>query len=294
LGARVRVGFALQPDEEFLARVEPILAEHADYLEVTPETTWRPGADGALLANGFHRRFRALGAALGKPFVAHGVGFSLGGFAPADERRRTRWLARMHADQAEFRYGWWTDHLGVTAPGGLDLALPLGLPMTDTAAMRVRASLRSRRAVVPDVGFENTALPFVLGRPADEPRFFAEILAEPGTHLLLDLHNLHVHALNFGVDPDAWLAALDLARVIEIHVSGGAWSDPAWTHSRRRLRLDSHDGDVPEEVWRMLRDVAPRCSNLRGVTLERMEGTVGDDDVPRLRADLVRLHEAVA
>lgn len=294
MGARVRVGFALQPDAGFLARVEPLVAEHADYLEVTPETTWRPGPDGALLENGYHRRFREIGAEHGKDFVAHGVGFSLGGFAPEDEARRMRWLARMRADQAAFGYAWWTDHLGVTAPGALDLALPLGLPMTAASAARVRTSLRAMRAVVPDVGFENTALPFVLGDPADEPRFIADVLAEPGAHLLLDLHNLHVHALNFGVDPDRWLAALDLARVIEIHVSGGSWSAPEWLPSGRRLRLDSHDADVPAEVWRMLDDVLPRCGNLRGVTLERMEGSVAAGDVPRLTAELVRLHEAVA
>lgn len=288
------VGFALQPDAAFLDLVEPLLAEHVDVLEVCPETTWRPAPGGALGANGFHRRFLALGADLGKPFVAHGVGFSLGGFAPSDEARRGRWLARMAEDQALFRYGWWTDHLGVTAPGGLDLALPLGLPMTAAAAARVRASLAAMRAVVPEVGFENSALPFVLGDPAEEPRFFARILEEPGSHLLLDLHNLHVHALNLGVDPARWLAALDLARVIEIHVSGGSWSDPAWLPSGRRLRLDSHSGAVPEEVWRLLADVAPRCPRLRLVTLERMEGTVGPEDVAPLGAELERIRAVLS
>lgn len=292
--ARAEVGFALQPDAEFLALVEPLLAGPVDVLEVCPETTWRPGPGPGLLANGFHRRFLELGARHGKPFVAHGVGFSLGGQAPADEPRRARWLARMAEDQTAFRYRWWTDHMGVTAPASLNLTLPLPIPMTDVSAERVRTSLRAMRTVVPEVGFENSALPFVLGAPPDEPRFFRRVLEEPGTHLLLDLHNLHVHALNFGLDPDAWLAGLDLARVIEIHVSGGSWSPAAWLPSGRRLRLDSHDGAVPEEVWRLLADVLPRCTHLRLVTLERMEGTVGEHDVPALRAELDRLREVLA
>ena len=290
----VAVGFALQPEEEFLERTEPLVARHVDYLEVCPETTWRPGPDGALLANGVHRRFREVGAAHGLPFVAHGVGFSLGGRAPSDEPRRARWLARMAEDQREFRYGWWTDHMGVTAPAGQHLALPLPVPMTPESAARVRQSLAGMRTVVPDVGFENSALPFVLGRVEDEPAFFRSVLEEPGTHLLLDLHNLHVHALNFGADPGAWLAALDLGRVIEIHVSGGSWSRPGWLASGRRLRLDSHDGPVPQEVWALLADVAPRCRNLRGVTLERMEGTVRPSDVAPIERELERLHEVLA
>ena len=289
----VGVGFALQPDVEFLARVEPLLPS-VDLLEVAPETTWRPGPDGALAPNGFHRRFLELGDEHGKPFVAHGVGFSLGGFAPSDEARRARWLARMAADQPLFRYGWWTDHLGVTAPAATDLALPLPVPMTETSAERVRASLRAMRTVVPVVGFENTALPFVLGDPAEEPAFFARVLAEPETHLLLDLHNLHVHATNFGVDPDRFLADLDLARVLEIHVSGGSWSAPEWLPSGRRLRLDSHDAAVPEEVWRLVVDVIPRCPNLRALTLERMEGSVRAGDVELLRAEVDRLRAVLA
>jgi hypothetical protein len=39
--------------------------------------------------------------------------------------------------------------------------------------------------------------------------------------------------------------------------------------------------------------VAPRCPNLRGVTLERMEGTVGDGDVTLLAAEMQRLRATV-
>ena len=59
------------------------------------------------------------------------------------------------------------------------------------------------------------------------------------------------------------------------------------------MRLDGHDGAVPELVWRMLEAVAPRCPNLRGVTLERMEGTVEDADVPLVAAELARLRATV-
>ena len=46
---------------------------------------------------------------------------------------------------------------------------------------------------------------------------------------------------------------------------------------------------MPERVWALLQEVAPRCPNLRGITLERMEGTVGPGDVAGLGAELDRL-----
>jgi len=46
-------------------------------------------------------------------------------------------------------------------------------------------------------------------------------------------------------------------------------------------------------VWRMLEAVAPRCPNLRGVTLERMEGTLEDGDEHVLAGEFDRLQAIV-
>jgi hypothetical protein len=298
------VGFTLQPEDAFLEAVEPLLRGPAvDYFELAPETTWRPapragGGDGvaparagelSLAPNGFHRRFAALGAATRKPFVAHGVGLSLGTAAPADAARRRAWLARVRRDHAVFRFRWYTDHLGASSLDGMALTLPLPLPPTARAAAVMRVRLRAMQAVVPDVGVENSVFYFQLGDPLGEPAFLRRVLRAPRTYLLLDLHNVYTMGLNFGFDPRDWLARADLTRVIEIHVSGGSPSDPRWLRSGRVMRLDGHDAAVPEEVWRLLAETAPRCPRLRGVTLERMEGTVGSADAPLLREELSRV-----
>lgn len=271
----VPVGITLQPDEPFLDLLAEAVAE-ADYYEVAPETLWRDVGDGELVLeeNGFHRRFAALARETGKPFVAHGVGLSLGAAGAADASRCARWLDRIRRDHATFAFRWYTDHLGTSAPTGLAATLPLPLPMTTRAAHAVARSLAALSEIVPDVGVENTAQYFVVGDPLDEPRFLAECLRAPRAHLLLDLHNVFTMAENFGFDPEAYVARLDTAKVIEIHLSGGSPSDPSWLPSGRVLRLDGHDDAVPEAVWRLFEAVAPRCPALRGVTLERMEGTV--------------------
>lgn len=290
----IPVGFTLQPDPEFLDLLDGVIRGPLDYYEIAPETTWRGGARGQLEPNGFWRRFAALGAETGRFFVAHGVGLSMGTDAAADRGRRRRWLHRMAADQRAFKYRWYTDHLGATSLGGENVTLPVPLPMTREAVQVVRRRLRAMQRVVPRVGVENNVAYFLLGDAMEEPAFLRAIVDQKDTHLLLDVHNLHTMALNFGFDPDRYLDALDLSKVIEIHVSGGTFSDGSWLPSGRVMRLDSHAAAVPEDVWGLLERVLPRCPNVKGVTLERMEGTVGAEDVPLVAAEVARLRSLCA
>ena len=295
------LGFTLQPDEEFLERLAPVLHQPSliDYFEITPETTWwsppsdDPAAPLELQPNGFSAQFLRLGQKTGKWFVGHGVGLSLGGASRKDMARRRAWLARLREDQRRFAFRWYTEHLGMTAPVGQALTLPLPVLMDSASVSRVARRLRELSTVVPLCGVENTAQYFVLGAVLDEPRFISRILRRARGHLLLDLHNLHTMAENFGFAAADYLNRLELSQVIEIHLSGGSYSDGAWLPKQRVLRLDSHDSAVPEPVWRLFDEVLPRCPNLRGVTLERMEGTVAADDVPRIAEELRRMRAAL-
>lgn len=290
----VPVGFSLQPDLAFLGLLEPLLFDDVDYFEVAPETTWRrDDARGGWVPNGFHREFLRLGAAARKPFVAHAVHGSFGTVDPRDDARHEQWRRRVAADHERFRFRWLTDHLGAAVLDQRALALPIALPMTAAMAGVVRERLVALQAVVSDVGVENSVFYFVLGDWLAEPAFLADVLAAERTHLLLDLHNVFTMAQNVGADAAEYVRRLDLSRVIEIHVSGGDTSQPQWLPSGRTLRLDSHDRAVPEPVWELFAAIAPRCPNLRGVTLERMEGTVAAGDVATVRDELRRIRQVL-
>jgi len=289
----IPVGFSLQPDVEFMGLLEGVLRESVDYYEVAPETLWRVDESGALGPNGFHRRFAELGRENDKPFVAHGVGFSVGSSGHADATRRKRWLERLALDQQTFHFQWYTDHLGASSFGDLAMTLPVAIPMTSYAAGNVRSALHGLQTVVSDGGVENSVLYFALGDPLGEPRFLSNILSEPRMHLLLDLHNVYTNAKNLGFDAEAYLARLDLSKVIEIHLSGGSPSDAAWLSTGEVMRLDAHDSAIPEEVWKLFEITAPLCSHLRGVTVERMEGTVTERDVPLLQDEVRRVQRVV-
>jgi uncharacterized protein len=171
--------------------------------------------------------------------------------------------------------------------GGLAVTLPIPIWMSDDASEVVRERLALMREVTSDVGLENSVFYFLLGDGLNEASFLQKTLSDP-YWMLLDLHNVYTLSVNFGVSPAAYLARLDLSRVIEIHIAGGTESDANWLPSKKIMRLDSHDHAIPEEVWGLLEEVLPRCKNLRGVTLERMEGTVTEADVPALHHELQR------
>lgn len=288
------VGFTLQPDETFLGLLDEVICTAIDYVEIAPETTWWTDGEAPLAANGFHRLFAGIVQQRGLFAVAHGVGLSLGSAWPGDAPRQAAWLARMRADQEVFGYRWYSEHLGASTLGGTSMVLPMPVPMTATSAELIRERLCAMQSVVDDVGVENSAFYFLWGEPLAEADFLGQVVAMPGHHLVLDLHNLYTLACNFDVSPSAYLARLPLHRVIEIHISGGADSDPAWLAGGASMRLDSHDHAVPEPVWQLLAEVAPRCRNLRGVTLERMEGTVTAADVPVIAGELGRARALVA
>jgi uncharacterized protein len=280
-----KLGITLQPEKEYLTLLDSLFrSELVEYFQVAPETTWY-SRQGELLTNGFYQTFLQLGHETKKPFVAHGVGFSAGSMA--DEGRKTKWLARLKEDQKQFQYLWYTDHFGVSSIRGLAVTLPIPIWMNDASSEVVRERLALMREVTDCVGLENSVFYFLLGDGLDEASFLQKTLAAP-YWMLLDLHNLYTLSVNFGVSPEEYLSRLDLSRVIEVHIAGGCESEASWLPSKKVMRLDSHDHSIPEEVWALLEKVLPQCTQLRGVTLERMEGTVTAAEVSALYQELAR------
>ncbi len=289
--ARPRVGISLHSDLEFLEHAAPMI-ERAEVLEVTPETLWRPTDDGAgIRENDYHARFADLQQRRGIPFVAHGVELSPGSVEGGNVTSRTgRWLDQIRRDHETFHFEWYTEHLGYSAVGDLHCALPLPLPFAVEAVDACRDRLALVREIVPKVGFENSANYAFLGSVEHEP-IFLNAVAGDDLHILLDLHNVYTECVNEGIDPIAYVDAIALDRVIEIHLAGGSMSEAAWLRTARTFRLDSHDGPVPDPVWQLFEHVLPRCRNLGAVIVERMTGTL---DPERARGYEAELERAIA
>jgi len=287
---RLGVGFALHADLDYLELARSILEDDADFFEVNPETLWRMRG-GRLERNDYRPLFLEMKRRSRKPFVAHGLAFSIGSPLARDRARTSAWLERLRDDHATFGFEYLTEHLGWVTAEGLHAVLPLPLPPTQSAVAAVAARMRLLARVVPAVGFENNVTYFALGDVAREPDFFNAICRAAPCGMLLDLHNVHTQCRNAGVDAREYVDRIDASNVIEIHLSGGSESEAGWLKSGRVYRLDSHDGPVPEEAWSLLERVLPRCRSLRGIVVERLNGTFAAGDVPALSAEVKRAKE---
>jgi len=266
------------------------LLPSVDYVEIAPEVAWGAPPDGSLRFNAFADVLAESAARHRLPIVAHGLGISPGTVSshPADAQEETRWLDMLRKSHARLNFSWHLDHLGYTRHSGMHAVLPLPLPHHPAVFHAVTESIRSLRTLTPYVGYENSAWYFSLGPPDEEARFLARLVRESGAWLLLDVHNVYTHCVNYGLDWKTYIEALPVERVLQLHVSGGRPSRANWLKSGREFWLDGHDDAIPEQVWKMLGYVLPHCENARGLVVERMEGSFTREDLPALKQEVER------
>jgi uncharacterized protein len=123
---------------------------------------------------------------------------------------------------------------------------------------------------------ENPSSYLVLEGDMTEHEFLAELARRADCGILLDVNNVFVSAHNHGWDAGAYLAAMPAERVGQIHLAG---------HSQDgALLIDTHDGHVVDDVWRLYAEAVARFG-ARSTMIE------WDAEVPpfqELEAELVR------
>ena len=285
---QVRVGINVTADPVLLAELRSVVERSVDFLELAPESYWLPGSAedpgerGRLLGPGANEPSSGPRAAAarevlagyaragGKSVVAHGLCYSPGTIG--SEARRRSWLRQIADDRSRLDFGWYSDHLGFMEVAGWTPTLPLPLPHWLSAEETIVANLRRlHEAAGVRVAFENWASLFSLSDPRHDGAFFRRLCERAPAFLLLDLHNVLVTALAHGIDPDEYLNAMPFEHVLCIHLAGGRDSEPDWSPSGRVYRLDSHDAPVPEWEWRAFERILPRCAQLEGVVVERLD-----------------------
>lgn len=200
------------------------------------------------------------------PTQLHAVSLGLASASPV-ERSRVYALARVVDAVGQ---GVWSEHLAFVRAGGIELghlcAPPRTLGTLEGLARNVEVCVKSI-GVAPRL--ENVAT--LIDPPCsdfDEAEFVTRAVQMTGAPLLLDLHNLHANATNFGFDAAAWLARVPLEHVRGVHLAGGRWigGDAA-----PRL-LDDHRHAVPDQVYALLEELAAFAPNPLDVIVER-DGT---------------------
>jgi uncharacterized protein (UPF0276 family) len=255
---RLGVGLMVTP------ALAPLLDQpgRVDHLAVTPDMFWQDhGADASPRFTDM-TAWVAILARAGRPQVAHHIGLSIASAQPPDPA----YVGQMAAWARRWNCHWISEHLAFVAiqpeggagAAGLALTAPFDAELLDLVAARALAVIAA------------TGRPFLLENSArfvqfaddemEEAEFLNRFCARAGAGLLLDLHNLHCNAVNFGFRAHSFLDQLELAHVVEVHVAGGAELAGMWS--------DAHSGAPPEPVWDLLEDLVPRAPNLRAITFE--------------------------
>lgn len=145
-----------------------------------------------------------------------------------------------------------------------------------------------RAAVSRPLLLEPPPVTFLLGE-MDVFAWLGELAERTGSGILLDAGHVVSHQLVRGRPLDAGLEALDLARVVEVHVAGGVIEE----HEGRRYYVDAHDLPPLPEAWQVFNLLLDRCENLRAVCIE-CEGAVAGSVLPMLKRTRERVSRGAA
>jgi uncharacterized protein (UPF0276 family) len=231
-----------------------------DWLEIVSENFMVPGGRPMDRLTALRERY---------PMAMHGVSLSIGSTDGLD-RAYLRAL-RALADRVEPL--WVSDHLCWTGVRGRNAHDLLPLPYTDEALALVASHVHQvqdalgRRLVLENV---SSYLAFA-GSSMTEWAFLAELAARTDCLLLVDVNNVYVSSVNHGFDAEAYLAALPVERVQQIHLAGH--------EDAGDLLIDTHDHPVAPAVWALYASACRRLGEV-ATMIER------DDHIPPL-ADLV-------
>lgn len=249
--------------EDFLAAALPLFSnDEVEILEWSPDIGWATAipewADELL--NFFSSTHSLYG---------HGVNYSplSADWTAVD----TGWIENLERELEQRQFVHFSEHFGFSRLGELKQGAPLPVPHTAQAVaagqfkLAKLANTTSRR-----IGLENLALAFSLSDVNEQGRFLDELLEPFNGFILLDLHNLYCQLENFGLSAEELLKTYSLHRVREIHISGGSWSQA----KNNKIRRDTHDNEVPDEVLALLPLVLAQCPNIEAVIFERLGGTM--------------------
>ena len=259
---RDRVGLGWRP-----AIADRILtaADRLDVVEVIAEDWMKRPAREV-------RALRTLGAQV--PVVLHGVSLGLASSAPVDTKRLDAFARVVELAQPVS----WSEHLAFVRGGGIEIG-HLAAPPRCAATVEgtARNVARARKVVGSAPLLENVAtLIDPPGSDRDEATFVAEVLEATGCDLLLDLHNLHANAVNFGFgeegekerEEEDFLRVVPSWRVRAVHLAGGRRIGIPGKPGENRL-LDDHLHPVPDVVFSLLEKVGEIAPHPLTVILER-------------------------
>ena len=177
------------------------------------------------------------------PVSLHGVALSLGSAEALDRDH----LARLKALIEQVEPVLVSEHLAWSAIGGVYLNDLLPLAYTEASLeLFCRHVEEAQEGLGRRLLIENPSsyLRYRLSQ-IPEAEFMTEISCRTGCDILCDVNNIYVSAFNFGFDPIAYLQALPVEAIGEIHLAGHHAAEGV------DILIDDHGSRVAEPVWQL-------------------------------------------
>ena len=214
------------------------------------------------------------------PLSLHGVGLSIGGEGPLCRAH----LARLATLIERYQPHSFSEHLAWSSHGPVFLNDLLPLAYDSATLQRVCEHIDQVQSTLKrPMLLENPSTYLQFQRSTlDETDFISEIIRRTGCGLLLDVNNVYVSCINHQRDPLAYIDALPLQAVGEIHLAGFAEDTDSLGD---RLLIDDHGAPIDNAVWQLYEKVLAHVGSV-ATLIER------DNQVPAFGALLAEAQQA--
>lgn len=214
------------------------------------------------------------------PLSLHGVGLSIGGEGPLDRGH----LARLATLIERYQPHSFSEHLAWSSHGPVFLNDLLPLAYDSATLQRVCEHIDQVQSTLKrPMLLENPSTYLQFQRSTlDETDFISEIIRRTGCGLLLDVNNVYVSCINHQRDPLAYIDALPLHAVGEMHLAGFAEDTDSLGD---RLLIDDHGAPIDNAVWQLYEKVLAQVGSV-ATLIER------DNQVPAFGVLLAEAQQA--
>jgi len=244
----------------YTSALDELILENPDIfevLEIEPQTIWMETRKEQQPFRVLNNVLEKIAKLPGKKLV-HSIGAPVGGTVLPDARQFS--LLRETIELLKSPYA--SEHLSFNASHGFNTGFFLPPRQTDAGVRKAVESIeRLRNAIAVPLAVE-TGVNYFRRRTDEMPdgEFVARVSEMANCGILLDLHNIFANQLNGRQPMQEFIAQIPLERVWEVHLAGGFERDGYY--------LDSHSGEISDELLSIAESIIARLPNLKTIIFE--------------------------
>lgn len=280
-----KIGLSLMPEQDYLdASFQLFESGEVEIIEWSFDMCW--GKKIPQRCHDLLERYSTDNCLLG-----HGVSFSI--LTAKRTKRQEIWLQYLQKEMTQLNYQKISEHFGFLSTDTFIQGPPLSMPfIPELVEVGINNLQQIKQIAQIPIGLENLGFAFSRQDVIDQGKFITALLDAVDGFLLLDIHNIYCHMLNFNMSFEEILETLPFHRIKEMHISGGSFRDIRYEN--RTIYCDSHDSAIPEDLFLLLEKNLPHLLPIDALIFERMGNTFSNQyEISRFQDDFANLKSIV-